>query len=243
MATLASTRIESLTKATFRERIAQQLRAAILCGEIVPGAALVETALAERFSVSRAPLREALRQLAEEGLIVTIPYTGTHVIELTAQDVREIHSMRTTLERFAFEQAWPVRDQAFRSELVRRKSVLTRAIDRRDSVASIAAELDLHGLVYESSGHALLHRSWTALRGRLPLYWAAHHSAHRARGPRRDAHDSYVETALGDDLTAMLAEVSQHMLRGAGQTERFLSARARSPGSASLSRPTHLMEA
>ena len=125
-------------------------------------------------------------------------------------------------ERFAFEQAWSKRDDAFRRELCRRHEALTATIDAGDDAASILAELDLHGLVYEASGHRLLQRTWQSLRGRLQLYWAAHHRAHATRGPRRDAHDSYVVTALGNDLDAMLAEISSHMGRGAQQTEKFL---------------------
>lgn len=218
----ASFRVDRLHKSTFRQHIAERLRAAILGGEIAPGAQLVETTLAAQFSVSRGPLREALRELIEEGLLVTVPYTGTHVITLTVQDIQEIYSMRITLERFAFEQAWPRRDEAFARELRRRNAVLTQAIDAGDDAASILAELDLHGLVYEASGHKLLQRTWHSLRGRLQLYWAAHHRAHGSRGPRRDSHDSYVQAALGDDLDAMLREVTNHMGRGAERTESFM---------------------
>jgi DNA-binding GntR family transcriptional regulator len=216
-------RVDRLAKSTFRHHIAERLRSAILAGGIAPGAQLVESTLAMQFSVSRGPLREALRQLVEEGLLVTVPYTGTHVISLSVEDVREIYSMRITLERFAFEQAWPKRDAAFRRELHRRKEVLTACIDAADDSASILAELDLHGLVYEASGHRLLQRAWQSLSGRLQLYWAAHHRAHGTRGPRRDGHDSYVAKALGDDLQTMLAEVSSHMGRGAQQTENFVN--------------------
>lgn len=214
--------LRRLPKATFRTHIADQLRQAILSGALPPGAPLVETALATQFDVSRAPLREALRQLAEEGLIVTVPYTGTSVAALSVDDLREIQSLRVVLERFAFEQAWPRRDAAFGRELQRRHAALTAAIDRGDEAASIDAELSLHGLVYEASGHRLLQRSWAGLRGRLQLYWAAHHRAHGARGPRRDSHDRYVQLALGDDLAAMLAEIDSHMRRGAPVTERFV---------------------
>src|SRR5215470_12571889 len=108
--------LEPVSKSTLRARIAERLRAAILAGDIPPGAALVETALSERFAVSRGPLREALRQLIEEGLVVTVPYTGTHVAALSVDDVREIYSLRTALEIFAFEQVWDHRDAAFRRE-------------------------------------------------------------------------------------------------------------------------------
>jgi DNA-binding GntR family transcriptional regulator len=214
--------IERLSKSTLRERIAERLRAAILGGDIPPGATLVETVLADRFDVSRGPLREALRQLIEEGLVVTVAYTGTHVAPLSVEDVHEIYSLRTTLERFAFEQVWPRRDATFRRELRRRNAVLVAAIDAGDDRASIQAELELHGLVYEASGHRLLLRAWHALRGRLQLYWAAHHRAHGRRGPRRDSHDSYIRAALGRDLEAMRAEIEHHMRRGAEHTEAFL---------------------
>ncbi len=215
-------RVDRLRKSTFRQHIAERLRAAILGGEIAPGAQLVETTLARQFNVSRGPLREALRELIEEGLLVTIAYTGTHVIALTVADVHEIYSMRITLERFAFEQAWDRRDAHFAPELHRRNRVLTEAIDAGNDAASILAELDLHGLVYETSGHKLLQRTWHSLRGRLQLYWAAHHRAHASRGPRRDSHDSYVQAALGDDLAVMLAEITNHMGRGAERTESFM---------------------
>ena len=218
----ASFRVNRLPKFTFRQHIAERLRKAILSGDIAPGAQLVETTLAEQFAVSRGPLREALRQLIEEGLLVTVPYTGTHVIALSAEDVAEIYSMRITLERFAFELAWGRRDAAFALELRRRNDALTVCIDAGDDEASILAELDLHGYVYEVSGHRLLQRTWLSVRGRLQLYWAAHHRAHGMRGPRRDSHDSYVRTALGDRLDVMLEEVSSHMGRGAEQTAKFL---------------------
>src|SRR5881392_2891054 len=98
--------LEPVPKSTLRAQIAERLRAVILAGDIPPGAPLVETALSERFDVSRGPLREALRQLIEEGLVVTVPYTGTHVAALSVEGIREIYSLRTALEIFAIEQLW-----------------------------------------------------------------------------------------------------------------------------------------
>jgi DNA-binding GntR family transcriptional regulator len=215
---------ERVPRSTLRALVAEQLRTAILAGDIAPGTALVETALSAQFAVSRGPLREALRQLVEEGLLVTVPYTGTHVASLSVKDVREIYSLRTALETFAFEQVWHRRDRRFRAELRRRNEALIAAIDEGDDRASIARELDLHGLVYETSGHGLLQSAWHGLRARLQLYWAAHHRAHGRRGPRRDSHDSYLAAALGDDLEAMRREISEHMRRGMETTERFLAA-------------------
>ncbi len=214
--------LDPVPRSTLRAHVAERLRAAILAGDVAPGAPLVETTLSQRFDVSRGPLREALRQLIEEGLLVTVPYTGTHVASLSVEDVHEIYSLRTALEVFAFEQVWERRDDRFRRELAHRNVALLATIDAGDDRASIASELELHGLVYEASGHKLLQRAWHGLRGRLQLYWAAHHRAHGRRGPRRDSHDSYIAAALGDDLAAMRLEIADHMRRGVEVTERFL---------------------
>src|SRR3569833_2797145 len=147
--------LDPVPKSTLRARIAERLRSAILAGDIPPGAPLVETALSERFDVSRGPLREALRQLIEEGLVVTVPYTGTHVVELYVDEINEIYSLRTAREIFAIEQLWPRRDERFRHELVKRNDALIATIDAGDDRASIETELAFHGLVYEASGHRL----------------------------------------------------------------------------------------
>ena len=214
--------LDPVPKSTLRAHVAERLRTAILAGDIPPGAPLVETALSRRFDVSRGPLREALRQLIEEGLVVTVPYTGTHVAPLSVEDVQEIYSLRTALETFAFETVWARRDERFRTELGRRNDALLASIDAGDDRASIFNELEFHGLVYEASDHRLLQRAWHGLRGRLQLYWAAHHRAHGMRGPRRDSHDSYIAAALGADIAAMRSEIADHMRRGAETTERFL---------------------
>ncbi|KMO19923.1 GntR family transcriptional regulator [Methylobacterium platani JCM 14648] len=218
-----------VAKHTFRSRIADSLRDAILGGDIEPGSQLVETALAEQFGVSRGPLREAIRQLIEEGILKTVPYTGTYVIDISVGDVDEIYSIRRNLETFAFEQVWDRRDAAFRGELQRRHDALTATIDAGDDKASILAELSFHGAVYEATGHSFLLHIWAGLRGRLQLYWAAHHRAHGLRGPRRDGHDAYLRLALGGDLEAMRREIDSHMRRGAEQTKAFLDGRERRP--------------
>jgi DNA-binding GntR family transcriptional regulator len=215
--------LEAVPKSTLRAHVAERLRTAILAGDIPPGAPLVETTLSHRFDVSRGPLREALRQLIEEGLVVTVPYTGTRVAALSVEDVQEIYSLRTALEIFAFEQAWEHRDDHFRRELHRRNEALLASIDAGDDRTSISTELALHGLVFEASGHKLLQRAWHGLRGRLQLYCAAHHRAHGRRGPRRDSHDSYIRAALGGDLDALRLEIADHMRRGAVVTEKFVS--------------------
>ncbi len=225
--------IAPLPRLTLRDRAASALREAILSGRLEPGAAVVELGIARELGISRAPLREAIRELLDEGLLVQPrAWGGVSVAPLDAKVARELYTLRTALEVFAYEQLWPRRDRAFRTELTRRHAALNAAIDAGDDTASIEAELALHGLAYEAAGHGLLLSAWGGLRGRLQLYWAAHHRAHGRSGPRRDAHDDYLRLALGDDAEALKQELHHHMQRGLCTVLRFLDTRTATEASA-----------
>ena len=212
-----------IKRETMGAQLGNLLRGAILSGEFEPGAPVTEIALAARFGVSRGPMREAMRHLMDEGLLVTIPYTGTRVLQLTSTDIGDIYSMRICLEAFAFEQIWDRRDETFRQALRTRHAALLGAIDAGDDIRSIDAELDLHGLAYETCGNGILLSSWGGIRARLQLYWAAHHRAHGITGPKRESHDDYVRLALGDSYDRMKEEIRDHMSRGLNKTMAFVS--------------------
>jgi DNA-binding GntR family transcriptional regulator len=78
-----------------------QLRAAILTGEIAAGAVTSQAALAERFGVGRTPLREALRMLQREGLVISQPNHRVRIAELSGEDAEELYIMRIALEAVA----------------------------------------------------------------------------------------------------------------------------------------------
>ena len=210
---------------TLRERLVAVLRAAILEATLPPGTRLVETKLAERLGVSRGPLREAIAQLIEEGLLVQVPYRGTVVQTLSLEDVRQIYSFRVLLESFAFELIWAKRTPEFFRALDARHRALEYALYGGDPQEAIKRELDLHGLAYEFSGHRPLLEAWATLRGRLHLYFSLHQRAHGRVGARADAHDGYVACAKGDDLGAMRLEIERHLRRGVDALEAFVARR------------------
>lgn len=209
------------SEGTLRQRTLQAIKGAILSGALRPGAQLNEAALADQLSVSRGPVREALRQLATEDLVRAIPYRGSFVAKLTLRDM-EIFSMRTVLESFAFKLAWPRRDPAYHAELADRHRRLLETIDSGDFSGAIEAELHLHDLVYEWADHLILQQSWRSLRSKLQFYFAAHQRAHGRAGPARDGDNRYVELAAGDDLDAMLAELYLHMRKGLERVREYV---------------------
>ena len=88
-----------------REVVFNTLRQAILKGELKPGERLMEIALAEKLGVSRTPIREAMRKLELEGLVVMIPRRGAQVANITEKDLNDVLEVRITLENMAIEKA------------------------------------------------------------------------------------------------------------------------------------------
>lgn len=219
--------LTQVRRVTFRAHVADHLRQAIIRGDIAPGTPVTEAELARHFAVSRGPLREAMRQLVEEGLLVSVPYTGTRVIALSVDDVREIYSLRSALETLAFKHIWPRRDDAFHAEIERRHVALIKTLTHADTFASTAAEMLLHSLVYEVCGHRLLLDTWQRIAGRLQLYLAVHQRAHNRKAPLKNAHERYVRLAQGNRLDLMIAEVEHHMRRGVEQLEHYVGRQTR----------------
>ena len=88
-----------------REIVSDALRQAIRDGILPPGERLMEIPLAEELGVSRTPIREAIRILEQEGLIVMIPRRGTYVADMSLKDVAEVFELRSILEELAAELA------------------------------------------------------------------------------------------------------------------------------------------
>src|ERR1700756_1668764 len=96
----AAVSLGRITQRTTPGSVAHVLRNAILEGRLKPGSQLRETHLAADLGVSRAPLREALGLLAEEGLVEKIPYRGAFVAEVSHESIAEIASLRKRLEPY-----------------------------------------------------------------------------------------------------------------------------------------------
>ncbi|MGW3892405.1 GntR family transcriptional regulator [Micromonospora chokoriensis] len=98
----------------------------ILSGRSDPGERLVKEQLTRRLGISRAPLREALRLLAQRGLVEHVPRRGVRVATLSERDVRELYELRDVLERFAVRAGIPVGRE---SDLVGLRAALDRMVE------------------------------------------------------------------------------------------------------------------
>lgn len=98
----------SIVRESLVEAIARDLREQILAGKLPPGQRISQLSIAEHYGVSRLPVREALRALSSQGLVVIEPGRGARVMALDASDLREVYLMRERLEPVAVALAIPM---------------------------------------------------------------------------------------------------------------------------------------
>ncbi len=109
---------------TLRERIVTSIRSAIVNGQLKPGTRIAEPELAERFGISRTPIREAFRQLESEGFITVIPRKGAIVAFFSAQDVSNFYDLKMILEGYAARMAtMTLTDRRFGERVARAANV------------------------------------------------------------------------------------------------------------------------
>ena len=147
-----------------REEIRDHLIEEILAGQLLPGSRIVETRIAQSYGVSQAPVREALRDLELLGFVVSAPFRGSVVREVSTSDLVQIYPIRAVLEGLAARDAAKRLDEAGLKKLESLIATMRRAAARNDTRATIAADFAFHLTIVEASGNWLLRQFWERMR-------------------------------------------------------------------------------
>ena len=217
--------LSALPRVTRRTQVVDALRAAIVSGRLEPGAKITELDLAKRFAISRGPIREAMRELVNEGLLVNRPYSATHVAAVEERDIAEAYDLRRVLEVHAWRLAWPRRDAALKAALEARHAALQRALGAGPILEEIRAEMAFHSTAFEFSGSTLLAATWRQIAQRIQLGFSVYQVG--AGGPATGEHRRYMELAMGEDFEALRREVERHIDQGMAGVRDFFSKQPR----------------
>jgi DNA-binding GntR family transcriptional regulator len=199
------------------ELAVRRLRSEILSGALVPGERLVEEQLTRRFGTSRAPLREALRLLGQQGLVEHLPRRGVRVAELSTRDIDELFSLRDALERFAVQCALGDGAQLDAGELRAAVEQMEHAAVDGDAVQQAAAHRGFHLTLVGLAGHHQLLRTYEPVLTQLQLYMATNlrREAEAVSSPREGVqrHRRLCAAVESGVLDAVLAELTHHGAR------------------------------
>ncbi len=203
--------LEPVSRESTAAIIANQLRSAIMYGSLAPGAQLGEADLASRLGVSRGPLREAMQRLVQEGLLYSERHRGLFVITLDTEDVFDIYTARTAVERAACVLMLR-RDPA--GAVQRLNEVHERMVGAAaegDSRALSDADLEFHETLVELSGSARLERMARTLLIETRMCMGALEKKYRDPGELVSEHRELIDAIGTRDEKRLLSLLDVHM--------------------------------
>jgi DNA-binding GntR family transcriptional regulator len=200
-----------LEKTSLREQALTALRRAITTGQLTPGTHLVETELSEALQISRGTLREAMRQLQQEGLISAGARGRLSVRHLDAKEIKNIFDVRAALESLAAQHL------AGREDRTAAVAELRKAVADMEKWAAsnledrIEADLKFHRTMCHLKGNETLLHSWSSLEGsiRMSIMFAGVDRALKNMDAKR--HSDIVDAIESGDADKAAATVREHM--------------------------------
>ncbi len=163
-----SRRVPFKVSPALRHDVRNHLRNQIFEGTLQPGVRIVESRLARELGISQTPVREALRELEQMGLVVSYPNRGSSVRRIEPQDAAEMYTLRAHLEAMAIQLALP---RLSDDDLATLDGLIDGMIDAGDNQdPELLTQLDtqFHEFILERSGHRLLLQTWQSIS---PLNW------------------------------------------------------------------------
>jgi DNA-binding GntR family transcriptional regulator len=196
-----------------RIQIVERIREDIMSGRLTGGQRLSELALGRRFGVSRGPIREALVQLAQEGLVDRKPNCGVHVSMPVPDSIRAvIVPIRRTIETFALQSIF---DELTEDDFRRWEAILKRmakACQEMDPGAAVEQDIAFHRLLLERAGQPDLLAIWSTIVARVRGHFRQVHLARRDQPIDVHAdHQQLIEAFRSGDREAALQTLEAHI--------------------------------
>jgi len=216
------------THKQLRNFVAEQLRTAILEGKYKPGEWLRQEKLAQELNVSQMPVREALKELAAEGLIEHLPYRGVRVIEFSSEDIADLYAHRAFLEGRA---AAAAALNATRKEIAALKQ-LQGQMEQNLAPEHVTEYRELnrrfHQLIFTASRHEYLIRTLTQMWAAFPTMLIGNYAATADNplperdNPDRDEHHAIIDALEQGDSARAETAMKEHILTTGRQLVQFL---------------------
>lgn len=198
---------------TLRENVVDEIRLKILNREYEPGMRIVEQNLSDELGVSRGPIREALRQLEQEGLVEYVRNVGCSVKQITLEDIYEIYLLRSTYENLA------VRTYGGRfseEELAQMGKIVSEMshLGEDDLGDLVDCDCRFHQVIVEKAGLNRLLKAWTELNyGNIVCYFAGNSDRKKAAERQHDIHERLLNIFKSGDEETICNAISEHYMK------------------------------
>lgn len=200
-----------LDRSLLSHRVYSMLRNSILNGDLAPGQRVVESEIARRLAVSQAPVREAVKRLAHEGLLTYRPRHGNYVTEVSPEEAHQAREVRVSLEELAGRLAAENADSRELDELDALVTAMRAAADQGDVGRFRDLDIAFHAKVCEAAHNVYLLRVRAVIEPSLRTLWAIADPMFEGDwSAMADEHGRLVELIKSRDAQASAAECARH---------------------------------
>jgi DNA-binding GntR family transcriptional regulator len=209
--------LQPIQHRVLREEILDRLRASILTGDLEPGTRVIEADVAAEMGTSRVPVREAIRQLEQEGLVELHPHRGAVVASLSEAEIEAVYEIRAVIEAEAIKRACVLATKEDTARLERLCADMEHALRMHDLTQVAEIDLHFHEAMLAISDFGLVRRVWRSVDG---LIRVRTFRLLRQPGPLSarylraivDRHRSLVAAISAGDGEAAAAQARHHVL-------------------------------
>ena len=194
-----------------RDVVFNTLRQAILRGELKPGERLMEIKLANKLGVSRTPVREAIRKLELEGLVLMVPRKGAEVAEITEKSLKDVLEVRKALEELAVQLACEKITKEDIQELEKAGEDFKKVLKSRDITEIAEADVRFHDVIYMATDNQKLISLLNNFREQMYRYRVEYLKKEEVHTQLIAEHDAIVESVAKRDKERATSIVCQHI--------------------------------
>ena len=195
-----------------RDVVFNTLRQAIITGEFAPGERLMEISLANRLGVSRTPVREAIRKLELEGLVIMIPRKGAQVARITEKNLRDVIEIRTVLEEFAAVLACERIDLSGLHDLRQAHEDFIRSVENGDILDIVDKDETFHDTIFRATNNDRLISIINNLREQFYRYRMEYVKDIRQRSNLVEEHRELLDAISSRDSIKAKELMKTHLL-------------------------------
>lgn len=194
-----------------RDVVFNTLRQEILTGKLRPGERLMEIHLADKLGVSRTPIREAIRKLELEGLVIMIPRRGAEVAQITLKSLEDVMEVRRALDVLAIELACERMNEEDLHSLFQACENFNAAVKTKDTRKIAEADVAFHDIIVLSTGNARLIQLVNNLSEQMYRYRFEYLKDSAPHALLQQEHREMYRSISQKDKTAAAAAVKKHI--------------------------------
>jgi DNA-binding GntR family transcriptional regulator len=202
-------------------QVHETLQRAIVTGKLQPGHRVNEAGLARQMGISRAPVREAIRWLQQDGLLISIPRRGTVVAALSPSAIEEVYTLRADLEARAIQRATTRVTAEDLIELDRLILTMQAAGAEGDMTALLDADIEFHRTLVKAAGWSHLERMWESLHPRTLTLYTMQHLVQWSAQMHADRHLPVLDAVRKGDPAVAAAAIRHHILEVGAEIMRL----------------------